>query len=273
MDGRGRLDVVIVNYRSAELTIRCVDSLLRHRIAGADSVVVVDNKSPDGSLQKLSAEMRGVKIIAAERNGGFGAGVNLGVGMCSGENILVLNPDTYFERNSVADVLALMATQPNIAIVGLDLVDPDGTRQYSGRRFYSFLDIVARRAVNDHWIAKRRIERHLMKGAWSQEVPFEAEWVMGTGFVIRRRVFEEINGMDEDYFLYMEDVDLCARVWKARYSVVCLPGAQLVHDHQRASASSPFSRAARQHVFSLIRFARKFYFPFFTPPGVDRTIR
>jgi N-acetylglucosaminyl-diphospho-decaprenol L-rhamnosyltransferase len=274
MEGRERLEVVIVNYSSADMTIRCVESILRWRIAIPGNIIVVDNKSPDNSLSRLLARLSTIKVVAAEQNSGFGAGINLGVGLGEGEYILILNPDTYFERDTVSNVVSLMDAQPRIGITGLDLVDPDGARQFSARRFYSILDVAARRLpIGRYWPFRNRVDRHLMKEVWSLESCFEAEWVVGTGFLVRRHVFEEIGGMDEQYFLYMEDVDLCARVWKSGYQVVCVPGATLVHDHQRASALNPFSRASGQHILSLLRFARKFSLPLFRPPGIGRTIR
>ena len=96
---------------------------------------------------------------------------------------------------------------------------------------------------------------------------------MGTGFIIRRELFERIGRMDEAFFLYMEDVDLCARVWGVGYRVVCVPGARLVHDHQRSSAAGPFSNAGKRHLQSLSIFAKKYRLPLFTPPTPARILR
>ena len=117
---------------------------------------------------------------------------------------------------------------------------------------------------------RRRVDRHLMKEAWRYGTPFDAEWVMGTGFIAKYDLITALGGMDKTYFLYMEDVDLCARVWKAGYRVACIPTARLVHDHQRSSAKNPFSSAARQHITSLIKFGSKFPVPIFRPPGIDK---
>ena len=266
-----RVSPVIVNYRTPDLTLKCVDSILRMEVATADDIVVVENASPDDSRERLQRALpAGVNLIVSPRNGGFGAGVNLGVRAALREFALVLNPDTYFEDRSLGAALAEFDRDAEVGIVGLNLVYPDGARQYSARRFYALLDVVGRRLpLGRYWPLKPRIDRHLMVSAWLSGAPFAAEWVMGTGFLIRRALFEHIGGMDEAYFLYMEDVDLCARVWQTGYRVVCVPAARLVHDHQRSSASGPFSRAGRMHVASLLRFRRKFRVPVFTPPGIE----
>lgn len=274
MVGVPSLGVVIVNYKTAGLTIRCVGSILEHGLAEAGNIVVVDNKSGDSSLDEFARSLdKGVRVVASDRNAGFGAGVNLGVRELAHDYVLILNPDTFFMSDSISRVLDYMSAHPDVGIVGLDLVNPDSSRQYSARRFYSVLDIVARRSKKVGSLLAKRIQRHLMMEAWTAEKPFDAEWVMGTGFIIRRDVFEAVNGMDERYFLYMEDVDLCARVWGAGFRVQCYPGATLVHDHQRSSAASPFSFAGRKHIQSLILFARNHTLPLISSPGLRKFAR
>lgn len=264
-----RLNAVIVNYRTPDLTLKCVASIVAHGVAAPADIVVVENASPDDSYARLSAELSGVRLLQAANNGGFGAGVNLGAALCEADYILVLNPDTYFEDGSLNKALAVLDSQPEVGLVGLDLVYPGGERQYSARRFYSLLDVLGRRLpLGRYWPVKARIERHLMRTAWDSGAPFEAEWVMGTGFVVRRELFLKLHGMDEAYFLYMEDVDLCARVWQSGAKVICVPGARLVHDHQRSSAAGPLSWAGRLHLQSLLRFRQKFHVPLVRQPGV-----
>ncbi len=264
-----RLNAVIVNYRTPDLTLKCVASIVAHGVAAPADIVVVENASPDDSYARLSAELSGVRLLQAANNGGFGAGVNLGAALCEADYILVLNPDTYFEDGGLNKALAVLDSQPEVGLVGLDLVYPGGERQYSARRFYSLLDVLGRRlSLGRYWPVKARIDRHLMRTAWDSGAPFEAEWVMGTGFVVRRELFLKLQGMDEAYFLYMEDVDLCARVWQSGAKVVCVPGARLVHDHQRSSAAGPLSWAGRLHLQSLLRFRQKFHVPLVRQPGV-----
>ncbi|MFC0009643.1 glycosyltransferase family 2 protein [Devosia nitrariae] len=273
MTARARLRVVFVNFRTPALTVRSVNSLLAHGIAQLDGITVVDNCSGDESLALMQAALPQVTIKPAPRNDGYGAGINFGVSGVDSEYLLILNPDTYFERDSVTEVLDYMDEHPDVGMGGLGLVNPDGSRQYSARRFYSTLDIVGRRVPQTEQLLRRRIDRHLMIEETNAGQPFEAEWVMGTGFIIRRDLFLQLGGMDEAYFLYMEDVDLCARIWVSGHKVVCFPASQLVHDHQRTSATGLTSRAGRAHLKSLMHFARKFCLPLLSPPGVDRIVR
>lgn len=259
----GRINPVIVNFRTPDLTIKCVESILDWGVAAPGDVIVVENCSGDDSLKQLKTGLPdGVRLITAESNGGFSAGVNIGAANSSREFILVLNPDTYFVDGSVSKALDVLDGNPNIGLVGLDLIYPNNERQYSARRFYSVLDIVGRRTpLGRYWPLRNRILKHLMIDCWSSGVPFDADWVMGTGFIVRRGLFEEVGRMSEDYFLYMEDVDLCARVWKSGNRVVCVPGATLIHDHRRSSAAGLFSEAGQMHLKSLLTFMRRHEIP------------
>jgi N-acetylglucosaminyl-diphospho-decaprenol L-rhamnosyltransferase len=238
-------------------------------------MIVVENASPDDSYMRLRAQLpAGVRLVRASMNRGFGAGVNLGVIAGTRERILVLNPDTYFVDDSIEKALAVLDAWPDVGLVGLDLMYPNGERQYSARRFYSLLDIVGRRTpLGKLALLRSRIARHMMEEAWIPGVPFDADWVMGTGFIVRRALYEELGGMDESYFLYMEDVDLCARVWQAGYRVACVPGARLMHEHQRNSVGGPLTRAGRHHLQSLLRFRNKFRVPLTLPPAINGLAR
>jgi len=265
------LGVVIVNYQTFDLTMQCVASLLAHDIALAQHIVVVDNDSPDGSGERLNRSLpAGVVRVLSKINGGFGAGVNLGVSALKTDLVLVLNPDTYFLRNNMDSVRRLFDQRPRLGVAGLKLINPDGSLQYSARRFYSVPDILARRTPLGKLGLMRRLSRsHLLQRKWRDE-PFEADWVMGTGFIVRRTAFEQIGRMDEGYFLYFEEVDLCARMWAHGWRVMAVPQAELVHDHQRSSAAGLFTFSGQTHVRSMLRFFSKFGVPWVRRPDRDR---
>ncbi|MDR1064201.1 MAG: glycosyltransferase family 2 protein [Azoarcus sp.] len=273
MDIQNKVSVVIVNYCTPELVKTCVQSLRDWQVAGDDQIIVVDNASPDGSFARLRAELCGIKVLDTGHNGGASYGVNIGVKETLEQYLLILNPDTYFIDDTIKLALQVLDESPDIGLIGLDLIYPDGRRQFSARRFYSILDIICRRLpIGRYWPLKGRLDKHMMISSWEDGKPFDADWVMGTGFIVRRDLFQRIGGMDDSYFLYMEDVDLCARVWSSGARVVCVPNARLVHHHQRSSASGPFSWAGRTHLKSLFTFARKYRVPLLVPPDVN-TIR
>lgn len=254
------LSVVIVNYRTPELTISCVRSLLRHAIAAPEDIIVVENASGDDSTNIIAAAVN-CTVIRSMENHGYGAGINLGVRRARHDLVLCLNPDTYFTDDDVLGVKRIFEQEPSLGLLGLDLRYPGGERQFSARRDYSLLDIVLRRTrLGRFSFGRRVVDRHLMKDAWSEGI-FSADWVIGTGFVVRRAAFDAIGGMDTDFFIYMEDVDLCVRLRKAGWRVAAVPGIHLVHDHRRASGKRLVSQAARWHLKALRVFMRKHHVP------------
>jgi len=268
------LGVVIVNYRTFDLTMQCVASLLAHGIALPEHIVVVDNDSPDGSGERLREALpAGVLTVLSKVNGGFGAGVNLGVAALATDLVLVLNPDTHFLANRVPAIQRLFRDDERVGIAGLKLINPDGSLQFSARRFYSLPDILARRTALGRLAPLRKlVSSHLLKRNWSGG-PFEADWVMGTGFVLRRSAFEQVGCMDEGYFLYFEEVDLCARRWVRGWKVMALPEVELVHEHQRHSQAGIWSSSGQTHLRSMVRFFTKFGVPWLWRPRREQMHR
>jgi N-acetylglucosaminyl-diphospho-decaprenol L-rhamnosyltransferase len=263
-DGKGatiRLAVVVLNYNSYQDSRECVEGLLELGIASREQVVLVDNCSPDGSGERLRRDLPGVNVVLSPRNGGFGSGLNIGFGHAADcDCYLVLNPDTRFAENRLAAALEEFKRDPRLGVLGLNLVNPDGSPQLSARRFYSLLTIALRRTPLGRWTLFQRLHReHLMAGAWAGGV-FEADWVMGAGFIVRRSALRDVGGMDEGYFLYLEDTDLCRRMWGAGWKVKAIPQVKLVHHHARASKGA-LSPAGKHHLRSLWRYSGKFGLP------------
>ena len=123
-DKQPKMSAVIVNYRTPDLTLKCVESIKRWQIVDVDDLVVVDNGSADDSVARLKRDMSGVRLIDSGKNGGFSAGVNVGAKGARQDYLLVLNPDTYFEDKTIERALAVLNEQPDVGLVGLDLCLP-----------------------------------------------------------------------------------------------------------------------------------------------------
>lgn len=256
-----RLGIIIVNYNSYADCCHCVESILEFAIVDAGAIVIVDNRSPDGSGQQLVAKFPGVKVILSDRNGGFGAGINLGIANLDAEFYLILNPDTRFRENKIEVALELFAKEPRLGVLGLHLEYADGSHQDSARRFFSFLTILLRRSPLGKMKSMQGVlNEHLMKNYWANEI-FEADWVTGAAFIVRKAAFDAVGGMDEGFFLYMEDTDLCKRMWRSGWTVKAISSVSVTHFLQRESAKSVLGKANRTFLRSLIRYAFKFGVP------------
>jgi N-acetylglucosaminyl-diphospho-decaprenol L-rhamnosyltransferase len=260
---RAPVVAVVLNYNSFEDTRDCVATLLALGLVPREQIVVVDNCSPDGSGRRLQEALPDMRVVLSPRNGGFGAGLNVGFAHAPEcEYYLVLNPDTSFVENNLQLALREFERDPRLGVLGFNLLNEDGSPQYPARRFYSFLTIALRRTPLVRWTVFDQMHaEHLMVHAWRGGA-FEADWVMGAAFLARREAMRQVGGMDEDYFLYMEDTDLCRRMWNAGWRVKALPAVRVTHKHARASKAL-LSFSARQHLRSLLRYWRKHGMPLF----------
>lgn len=231
------LAVVIVNYRTADLTCGCLDSL-QPEIADlpGGEVCVVDNDSGDGSADALARfiDERSfggwVRLMRSPRNGGFAAGNNLALRELLAEGrqrvFLLLNPDTCVRPGALRALLDRLDSSPSAGVVGSRLENPDGSPQCAAFRFpspMSQLDLGA-----DLGLIRRLLGRWAILSPES-DVAQRCDWVSGASLLIRREVLEAIGLMDEGYFLYFEETDLCFRAARAGFTCYSEPRSRVVH--------------------------------------------
>ncbi|SIS46303.1 glycosyltransferase family 2 protein [Insolitispirillum peregrinum] len=266
------VDIVIVHYKTYDDTMKCVTRLLEQGQVRPQNIHVVDNLSPDGSGQRLKETLPPeVDLILSPTNGGFGSGVNIGARAGTAPYILVLNPDCVPETANLHIALTYLDAHPDVGLVGAELINPDGSLQYSARTFYSALDVAVRRSPLKRLFPFNRLNRSHLLMDHPRTAPFDVDWVMGTGLIVRRNVFEQAGAMDESYFLYMDDVDLCARVHRHGYRVQLLPAVRFIHDHRRQSSGSlRWTPAHSMHLKSLKLFAKRYGLPLFQRPGIRK---
>lgn len=233
-----KLQIVIVNYRSAKLVGDCLHSLFGERDSSCDwGVVVVDNASGDDSVPQLShlleAECWGdwVKLSPQARNGGFSFGNNVGIRLCldSGEMpeyFMLLNPDTVVRPGAIRALIEFLDTHPSVGIAGSLLENPNGTVDCSAHQMPSplgELEGAARLGVLSRLLKKHRVSPPL------QSHSHKCDWVSGAAMIVRRQVIEEIGLMDERFFLYFEEVDYCARAKKSGWECWYVPESRVMH--------------------------------------------
>ena len=266
----GLLDIVIVNYNTYEDTFTCVSNLIEQGEVSPPNIHVVDNFSPDGSGQRLKQNLPSdIDVILSQTNKGFGAGVNAGARAGIAPYILILNPDCRPEAANLHRILDHFRQNADVGLVGGELINPDGSLQYSARTFYSAFDVIVRRSYLKRVFPFSRLNRSHLLMKRTRAVAFDVDWVIGTGLIVRRDVFERVGAMDEAYFLYMDDVDLCARVHRAGYRVQILPTVKFIHDHRRQSGWNwRWTRAHSMHLASLRLFAKRHGLPLFRRPKI-----
>lgn len=232
-----RLLIVIVNYRTADLTLGSLESLASE-VGPLDArVVVVDGASGDGSAERLDAEIKSrgwwswVSLMPLTRNGGFAFGNNAAIRPALLEShppeyILLLNPDTVVQPGALAAMTAFMQTRPLVGIVGCRLRNADGSSQRSAFRFPTILGEI-----------EQSVRLGLVTSLLSRWViaPPEAEeacrvdWVSGACMLVRAKVFQRLGLLDDGYFMYFEETDFCIRARRERWECWYVPQASVVH--------------------------------------------
>ena len=252
------ISIIIVNYKSKEKLITCLDSIAKSDLAGLSyETIVVENNSTD-DLSDLSYP--NLKIIVSPDNLGMGGGNNLGIKNSTGEFILISNPDIVFEPNTISELHKYFKADPSIGLIAPKLINPDGSLQYSCIRFPKIYIPLLRRTSIGHFFPKT-LANYSMKGFDHNEIQ-KVDWLLGACFMVRRSDIKE-KLFDERYFMYFEDVDLCRQIHKRGQSVVYYPTVKVIHNHARQSASLPWYKAlfkdriAREHLKSALRYFYK----------------
>ena len=251
------LSIIIVSWNVRDLLRACLRSIDAGRGELRLEVIVVDGGSHDGSPEMVAAEFPWVKLIARPDNVGFPKGNNIGMSEANGRTLLLLNPDTEIIGDALTALLNFLDSQPDVGVVGPQLLNSDGTVQSSRRRFptlatglfeSTWLETVAPRAILDHYYA----------ADLPDDATADVDWLMGACLLIRREIYEAVGGMDEDYFMYSEELDYCRRIKEAGWRVVYLPAAQVTH---HAGKSSEQAVAARHIAFqrAKLRYFWKFH--------------
>lgn len=225
------MDIIIVNWNSGGQLRDCLESIVSTRRDGfkLNQVVVVDNASSDGSADGL--EDLGLPLTALRNtvNRGFAAACNQGAKRSRADYLLFLNPDTYVNEDSLAKPLIFMEKtfSQNIGIVGIQLLDDDGKIARTCARFPTTGLFFSKMLGLDR-LFPHIFPSHFMSD-WDHRESREVDHVMGAFFLIRRSIFKELNGFDEQFFVYLEDLDFSIRAWQAGWRSFYLADAKARH--------------------------------------------
>lgn len=257
------LSVVIVNYGSGRLAKACADSITRDPPSGSFETIIVDNDSPDDSQELLATEVPGSIFLPQRENLGYARGVNAGIAASKGDFILILNPDIIVLRGAIDALLASARKHAMAAVVGGQLVNPNGSVQDSCFRFYTPFTVLARRTpLRLLPGARGHLERFLYREV-DRTRSRPVDWVLGACMLVRREALARVGPMDPRFFLYFEDTDWCRRFWEAGWEVWYEPAAKFSHYYKRESAqeggvSALFQPVTRIHIASGLKYFWKY---------------
>jgi GT2 family glycosyltransferase len=230
------VSIVIVSYNSRVDLESCLQSLTSSPPAIDHEILVVDNASTDGTPSYVRERWPGIRLLESRNNIGFAGANNLGIRQTVGDLVLLLNPDTIVPPRAIDTLVQALDRSPAVAVVGPRIVDAHGRPELSfGAMISPFAELRQKVLVrgNDRgvpWIPTL-VDRMTRRAR-------DVDWVSGACLLIRRRDLEAVGLLDERFFMYTEDVDLCARVRAAGRTILFTPDAEIVHLRGRSVATA-----------------------------------
>ncbi len=245
----GAVDVVVVSYNSETHLREAVERLAElHDV----NVIVVDNASTDASLERI-ADLP-VTSLPQPDNRGFAHGCNVGWRAGGAPFVLFLNPDAGLDEQSLRRLVAVLEADERVGAAGPRILESDGSLDYSQRRFPRLRSTYAQ-ALFLHRVAPQAAwSDELVRDPAAYERPGSPDWISGACLLVRRSALELLGGLDEGFFLYCEDLDLCRRLRDEGYELRFVPEAVCVH---AGGASAPRASLLPVLAESRLRYARK----------------
>lgn len=236
------LSIVIVSWEVKDLLKDCLDSISKNIQKIKYELIVVDNASRDSSQGLLRELKRGapsknekLKIILNKKNLGFASANNQGIKISKGRYILLLNPDTQVLPKSIEYLFDFMERNKKVGLCGPKIINPDGSLQFSIGFFPTLFDIFL-----EYFfllpLKERLVEKKLEKLHQKQ---VSVDFLLGACLFIKKEVFDKIGLLDERFFLYCEEVDLCKRIKEAGFKIYYLPQTSVVHHLSKSTSCSP----------------------------------
>jgi len=236
-DNQFSLAIIVVTYNSAQEIGPCLESIVGHTDPFPTTITVVDNASTDGTAGLVRDGWPGVQLIASPTNVGFSRANNLGIRATRGDYVLLLNPDTVAPPGAIQTLVRGLAAQPDAAIAGARLLSPTGFPELSWGEPIGPWNELRRKVFSSLYYRKiRRIVRKVDKLSRQARV---VAWVSGACMVIRRADLEAVGLLDERYFMYTEDVDLCVAMKQRGRTVLYVAGAEVLHYRGRSAGRNP----------------------------------
>ncbi|SDX52511.1 glycosyltransferase family 2 protein [Eubacterium barkeri] len=230
------LSIIIVNYKTLELTSNCLDSIYEANMKGIDfEVIVVDNASEDGSIEEIEGHYPQVKIIKNSENLGFSKANNMGIRGSVADFILLLNSDTIVEGNTIGDVLAFMRNHRHVGALGCKVLLESGALDMACKRSFP----TPANGIYHSLKLDKRFPKSKRFGEYNltfvnEDKICSVDCIMGAFMMVSRQAIDAVGLLDEDYFMYGEDVDWCYRIKKAGFQIIYYPNVRIFH-YKKAS--------------------------------------
>lgn len=257
------ISIVITHHQTPVLLKLCLKSIEENIGELEYEITVIDSKAELSTQYLIEEEFPKVRYLSFTKNIGYAKIVNEGIKTSNGEYILILNADIIITKNSISKLLEFIQSNPQVGLVGPQLIGFNNRIQNSSFRFPTIRAILARRTfISKLKWGKKIINQFLMEEKNSSN-PKPVDWLQGSVMLVRQAAIKKIGLMDERFFMYLEDTDWCRRFWQNNYQVIYLPTAQMYHYYGRPSKKLGslldilFNKQARIHLISASKYFLK----------------
>ena len=242
------IDIIIVNYKSTDYLLKCLNSVYDSIRDIPVRAFVQDNDSRNG-VDRVSIAFPKVNLTKNIFNMGFSKAVNSAIKQGTAPYVLILNPDTIIKDGFFESILQYIENNSDLGIVGPKILNIDGSLQGSARAFPTpWMAFFGRNSLLTKWFPNNRISRKSILSTGSDGVtPMFADWVSGACMLIKRKAINDVGLFDEQFFMYWEDVDLCKRMWENGWKVAYFPKASIVHHVGGSSKNRPLRSIIEFH--------------------------
>ncbi len=245
------VSVVVVNFNSGGYLERCLRSIVDAAGEAAVEIIVVDNASSDGSEGRALSAVPQARLLRTGANLGFGRAANRGMRASTAPYVFLLNPDATISGGTLGGFLKVAAEHPRAGVIGCLTKNPDGSIYPSARKIPSVTESLGHMFVGPFAPNNRWSRAYTMAG-WDRHSEREVEWASGSSMLLRAEALRQVGLFDEDYFMYVEDVDLCTRMRAAGWQVWYSP--ELEVEHVVGSATRGSKRMTLEHSKSIYRY-------------------
>jgi GT2 family glycosyltransferase len=257
IDKHMEISVIILSWNDLQHLMICLESLKRNAVKRTMEIIVVDNASIDGSPDAVANRYPDVILIRNKENLGFPKGNNMGIKASKGKYICLVNSDIEFVNSGTMDAIAdYLDEHPDIGMIGPKILNADLTHQSSCRRFPTFWNNIceALGLATAFKQSKFLGGEHMLY--FKGDRILDVDVLVGCFWMVRREALSEFGLLDEDFFMYAEDIDWCLRCWKAGWRVVFFSGARAIHYRGSSSKNDPV-RCAIDQQHSVLHYWKK----------------
>jgi N-acetylglucosaminyl-diphospho-decaprenol L-rhamnosyltransferase len=242
------LSIIIVNYHSSQMLGDCLESINLTIQKIQFEVILIDNSSEDEGLASILKSYPNTLFINNSKNTGFARANNQGAKIASGDFLIFINPDTIMTEGAIESMLDYIRSDSSIGIIGPKVLNPDQTIQYSCRKFPTIWSgLFNRYSLMTRLFPNNRYSRDYLMLDYDHNSIRSVDWVSGCCMMIPVSTFKKINGFDENYFLFIEDVDLCHAVKEVDLRVVYFSNSKIFHKISSSNSQATFRVIIKRH--------------------------